>query len=606
MATTATAERKLLLDGEWIETGEWVEVASPYDGSLVARVAKAGATEARAAVDAAERAMRDPLPAHKRAEILVRVAGALGKRADEVARQITAEAGKPLKAARVEVARAMSTFTMAAVEARTLAGEMVPMDASQAGEGKLAFTQRVPIGVVGAISPFNFPLNLVAHKIAPALAAGCAVVLKPASQTPLSALLLAELEHDAGLPAGWLNVLVGPASEIGDVLVEDERVTLITFTGSAGVGWKLRERAPRKRVNLELGNATPVIVEADADVDDAAARCAANAFSFAGQSCISVQRIYVQRDAYDEFRAAFVPRVEALVVGDPADDATDVGPLITPSERDRVHGVDRGGAGERRHDPQRRPARGRPSPPDDRREAAVRREARVRRGVRPGLHLAAVRHARRGDRRRERDPVRPPGRHLHLEPPIGARGVATAGVRRRDGQRGTDVPGGPDAVRRRQGLRQHARGPGVGGARDDGGAARGRPVVGRGRDYPHPVPLFNRKPPAPAASDLRRERRALLLLREDRLRDLGGLTFEMYRRDQFNEVLVVERCAELIAIEARMSEIDAIVSGAGLRRRQRAICACGAPILIGARYCPSCGSAIDDEDGDGPGEDTAA
>ena len=336
MATTTSAERKLLLDGEWIETGDWLEVASPYDGSLVARVAKAGAKEARAAVDAAERAIRDPLPAHKRAEILVRVAGALGKRADEVARQITAEAGKPLKAARGEVARAMSTYTMAAVEARTLAGEMVPMDASQAGEGKLAFTQRLPIGVVGAISPFNIPLNLVAHKIAPALAAGCAVVLKPASQTPLSALLLAELEHEAGLPPGWLNVLVGPAAEIGDVLVEDERVTLITFTGSAGVGWKLRERAPRKRVNLELGNATPVIVEADADVEDAAARCAANAFSFAGQSCISVQRIYVQRDAYDAFRAAFVPRVEALAVGDPADDATDVGPLISQSERDRV------------------------------------------------------------------------------------------------------------------------------------------------------------------------------------------------------------------------------------------------------------------------------
>ena len=335
MAATAT-EHELLLDGKWVETGEWLEIASPYDGSVVARVAKAGAAEARAAVDAAERAMREPLPAHKRAEILVRVAGAIGKRADEIARQITAEAGKPLKAARVEVARAMSTYTMAAVEARTLAGEMVPMDASQAGEGKLAFTQRVPIGVVGAISPFNFPLNLVAHKIAPALAAGCAVVLKPASQTPLSALVLAELEQDAGLPPGWLNVLVGPASEIGDVLVDDERVALITFTGSAGVGWKLRERAPRKRVNLELGNATPVIVEADADVEDAAARCAANAFSFAGQSCISVQRIFVQRDVYDTFRDAFVPRVEALVVGDPADEATDVGPLISQSDRDRV------------------------------------------------------------------------------------------------------------------------------------------------------------------------------------------------------------------------------------------------------------------------------
>ena len=335
MATTAT-ERKLLLDGAWVETGAWVEVASPYDGSPVARVAKAGAAETRAAIDAAERAMREPLPAHKRAEILVRVAGALGKRADEAARQIAAEAGKPLKAARVEVARAMSTYTMAAVQARTLAGEIVPMDASQAGEGKLAFTTRVPIGVVGAISPFNFPLNLVAHKIAPALAAGCAVVLKPASQTPLSALFLAELEHEAGLPSGWLNVLVGPSSEIGDVLVEDERVALITFTGSSDVGWGIRERAPRKRVNLELGNATPVIVEADADVEDAAARCAANAFSFAGQSCISVQRIFVHEAVYDAFRDAFLPRVEALKVGDPADEDTDVGPLIGDSERDRV------------------------------------------------------------------------------------------------------------------------------------------------------------------------------------------------------------------------------------------------------------------------------
>jgi acyl-CoA reductase-like NAD-dependent aldehyde dehydrogenase len=335
MATTAT-ERGLLLDGEWIETGDWLEVRSPYSGEVVARVAKAGAAEARRAVDAAERAMREPLPAHKRAEILVRVAGALGRRADEAARLISSEAGKPLKAARVEVARAMSTYTMAAVEARKLAGELVPMDASQAGEGKLAFTLRLPVGVVGAISPFNFPLNLVAHKIAPALAAGCAVVLKPASQTPLSALLLAELESEAGLPAGWLNVVVGPSSEIGDVLVDDERVRLITFTGSGAVGWKLAERAPKKRVNLELGNATPVIVEPDADVADAAARLAANAFSFAGQSCISVQRIYVHRDVYDDFKAGFLPRVEALAVGDPADEETDVGPLISRDDRDRV------------------------------------------------------------------------------------------------------------------------------------------------------------------------------------------------------------------------------------------------------------------------------
>src|SRR5437667_2312582 len=215
--------------------------------------------------------MRAPLPAHKRAEILVRVAGALGRRHDEVARLISDEAGKPMKAARVEAKRAMSTYPFAAVEARRLAGEMVPMDAAQAGEGKLAFTLRQPIGGVGAITPFNFPLNLVAHKLAPALAAGCAVVLKPASQTPLSALLLAELETEAGLPPGWLNVVAGSSSEIGDVLVGDPRVTALTFTGSGEVGWKLKERAPRKHVALELGNATPVIVEADADLDDAAA-----------------------------------------------------------------------------------------------------------------------------------------------------------------------------------------------------------------------------------------------------------------------------------------------------------------------------------------------
>ncbi len=335
MTSTATA-RRLLIDGEWLETGEWIDVSSPYSGEPVGRVAKAGASEARRAIDAAERALANPLPAHRRAEILVRVAGHLGRRLDEVARLISDEAGKPIKAARVEAARAMSTYTMAAVEARKLAGEMVPMDASQAGEGKLAFTLRVPIGVVAAITPFNFPLNLVAHKIAPALAAGCPVVLKPASQTPLSAFLLAELEMDAGLPAGWLNVVAGPSSDIGDVLVEDERVRLISFTGSSSVGWGIRERAPKKRVNLELGNATPVIVEADADLDVAAEKLAANAFSFAGQSCISVQRIYVQQGAFQPFLDRFLPLVEALELGDPADEETDVGPVIDEGAQERI------------------------------------------------------------------------------------------------------------------------------------------------------------------------------------------------------------------------------------------------------------------------------
>jgi acyl-CoA reductase-like NAD-dependent aldehyde dehydrogenase len=317
-------------------TTQEIEVRSPYSGEVVGRVPRSGADDARRAIDAAEAAMREPLPAHKRAEILVRVAAGLGKRADEAARQISAEAGKPLKAARVEVARAMSTYTMSAVEARRLAGEMVPMDASQAGEGKLAFTLRRPVGIVAAISPFNFPLNLVAHKLAPALAAGCAVVLKPASATPLSALLLAELEAEAGLPPGWLTVLVGPSSELGEVLVEDERVKAISFTGSGAVGWELKERAPKKRVALELGNSTPVLVGADADLETAASKLAGNAFSFAGQSCISVQRIYVEESAYDDFLARFLPKVEALKIGDPADEETDVGPVINADAKQRI------------------------------------------------------------------------------------------------------------------------------------------------------------------------------------------------------------------------------------------------------------------------------
>src|SRR5437764_9042818 len=198
-------------------TEEWVEVHSPYNGEVVGRAPKSRADDARRAVDAAARTLESPLPAHERAAILDRVAALLRERQEDMAQTICAEAGKPIKAARVEASRAVSTYTFAAVEARKLTGDVVPMEASEAGVGKIAFTLRRPIGVIGAISPFNFPCNLVAHKLAPALAAGCPVVLKPASATPLSALLLAELEHDAGLPAGWLTVLVGPSSEIAGV-----------------------------------------------------------------------------------------------------------------------------------------------------------------------------------------------------------------------------------------------------------------------------------------------------------------------------------------------------------------------------------------------------
>src|SRR3954452_11802998 len=234
---TAVTDHALLIGGERIETGDWTDVRSPYSGDVVGRVAKGGGAEARRALDAAAAVLHDPIAAHERARILDTVARLLADRVEDAAQTISAEAGKPIKAARVEAQRAVSTYTFSAVEARKLAGDAVPMDASAAGEGKVAFTLRTPIGIVGAISPFNFPLNLVAHKIAPALAAGCPVVLKPASATPLSALFLASLEEEAGLPPGWLNVVAGSASQIGDAFVEDERVKLITFTGSGGVGW---------------------------------------------------------------------------------------------------------------------------------------------------------------------------------------------------------------------------------------------------------------------------------------------------------------------------------------------------------------------------------
>ncbi|HYX87353.1 MAG TPA: aldehyde dehydrogenase family protein [Gaiellales bacterium] len=336
MATTTDTIRRILVGGEWYETGETLDVTSPFDGSTVARVAYGGREDARRAVDAAARAMETPVPAHERAAVLDRVAGILRERRDEFARTIAQEAGKPISTAQVEADRAVQTITFSAVEARALGGELIGMDAHPAGVNHAGMVIRRPIGVVGAISPFNFPLNLVAHKVGPAFAAGCACVLKPATATPLSALLLAQAFADAGQPAGWLNVVVGNSSEIGDVLIEDPRVALITFTGSSEVGWKLRERAARKKVNLELGNSTPVIVMADADLDKAAAAVAANGYAFAGQSCISVQRVYVEEAAYDDFVRALTPKVEALVTGDPLDPATQVGPVIDEGNRDRI------------------------------------------------------------------------------------------------------------------------------------------------------------------------------------------------------------------------------------------------------------------------------
>ncbi len=317
---------------------EALAVRSPYDGAEVGRVPACGGAEVDRAV-AAGRAVLDagPLPPWRRAQILDAAARLLSERTEDLARIIAAEAAKPIKTARVEATRAISTFTFAAVEARRLTGEMVPMEAADVGEGKLAFTLRLPIGVVGAISPFNFPLNLVAHKVAPAIAAGCPVVLKPASQTPLSAIALANLLLDeAGLPPGWLSVVTGKGSVVGEALVQHPGIAMITFTGSPEVGWDIRGRAARKKVSLELGNNSPVVIEPDGDWETAAKKISVAGFSHAGQSCISTQRIYVHASVADAFTDRLVGLVENLVVGDPLEETTDVSSLISEGDRDRV------------------------------------------------------------------------------------------------------------------------------------------------------------------------------------------------------------------------------------------------------------------------------
>ena len=336
---SATDIHPVRLAGEsYSGTGASIDVRSPFDDSLIGRVPSLGADDVNRAVAAAHQAFRaGALPAWKRAEILDKAAARLTARVEEFAAIIAREAAKPIKTARVEAQRAVGTFLFAAAEARKLVGEMIPMDANAPGEGKLGFTLRVPIGVVGAIAPFNFPLNLVVHKVAPAIAAGCPVVLKPASQTPFSAIVLAEMLIDeCGLPADQLHVVTGGGGTVGNALVDHPDVALITFTGSPDVGWAIRARAPRKRVGLELGNNAPVILEPDGDWKTAAAKIKMAGFSHAGQSCISTQRIYVHSSIAADFTLALADHVRSLVVGDPMDEATDVSALISTSERDRV------------------------------------------------------------------------------------------------------------------------------------------------------------------------------------------------------------------------------------------------------------------------------
>jgi glyceraldehyde-3-phosphate dehydrogenase (NADP+) len=340
METTASSRLGrfgCVLGGARVETGATFEVRSPYDGSLVAIVHNARPAEIERALAAAARAFETTkrLPSWKRSAVLEWVAAAVTARRDEFAETIALEAGKPIRLARLEVDRAAFVLRIGAEEARRIGGEILPLDWLPGTERREALVRRVPLGPIAGITPFNFPLNLVAHKAAPAIAAGNPIILRPGPRTPVSALKLGQLIVDAGWPPDAIAVF--PCSNEDTLrLVEDDRVKLLTFTGSAPVGWMLKARAGRKRVTLELGGNAAVIVHADADVSYAAERIAAGGFAYAGQSCISAQRIYVHAAIYDAFRDALVARTRALTTGDPLDETRDVGPVIDGVAADRI------------------------------------------------------------------------------------------------------------------------------------------------------------------------------------------------------------------------------------------------------------------------------
>jgi acyl-CoA reductase-like NAD-dependent aldehyde dehydrogenase len=325
------------LAGEWHEGSQTYEVCSPYDGQVVGVVGRAAPPDLEQAIQAATQAFATTraMPAHERCAILRDVSNRLAARAEEMARTIAQEAAKPIKQARAEVQRSIFTFSQAAEEANRIEGETLSLDASVAGSGFQGIVRRFPVGPVAAITPFNFPLNLVAHKLAPALAAGCPVVLKPASQTPISALKLAEMIAAAGAPAGALSVLPMQSRDAAP-LIEDDRFKVLTFTGSPSVGWQMKQRAGFKRVMLELGGNAGVIVHHDAHLQQAASRIAAGGFSYAGQSCISVQRVVVHQQVYQKFMSLFIPLVQSLKQGDPLDEASDLSTVISPDEGERV------------------------------------------------------------------------------------------------------------------------------------------------------------------------------------------------------------------------------------------------------------------------------
>ena len=337
MTIAPVATYGFFLDGRWREDGDVVEIRAPYDGSVIARVVQGRHAHAEAAIAAAVKAFGTTrrLPAFERQRVLRRISASITERKEEFARTLAQEAGKPIKAARIEVERTIFTFNVAAEESTRISGEFLPLDWQEFTAGRWGIVRRFPLGPVAGITPFNFPINLVAHKVAPAIAAGCSMVLKPAPQTPLCSLLLAECVQQAGWPDGGLNVLPISNEDAG-LLVTDDRIKLIAFTGSVPVGWDIKRRAGKKKVVLELGGNAAVIVHSDADLDYAAERCVNGGFGYAGQTCISVQRILVEHSVYGKFTDLLVEGVKKLKLGDPLDPTTDVGPLIRESDAIRT------------------------------------------------------------------------------------------------------------------------------------------------------------------------------------------------------------------------------------------------------------------------------
>ncbi|WP_449442918.1 aldehyde dehydrogenase family protein [Ureibacillus acetophenoni] len=331
-------ETKLWINGKWIETENSYTLTSPYNGEPIANVAKASVSDVEKAIEGAHEAFQSfkKTTAYERAEILYKVVEIMRGRKQEFAEILAKEAGKPIAAGLAEIDRTIATYQFSAEAAKQATGETVPMDAAPGTKDRIGFTKRVPLGVVSAITPFNFPFNLVAHKLGPAVAVGNTVVLKPATQTPLSSLVMAEIFKEAGLPDGVLQIVTGSGSELSDTLVTHPLVKKVTFTGSVPVGLKIKEKVGLRKITLELGSNAALIIEPSTPIDKIVARCVGGAFGFSGQVCISLQRVYVHESIYDQFAERFVEETKKLKVGDPLDPSTDVSAMIHPKEVERM------------------------------------------------------------------------------------------------------------------------------------------------------------------------------------------------------------------------------------------------------------------------------